>query len=73
MLRDKFSHLTIRPATNDDCKRVTKLVFDVLAEFGLQGDPDSTDADLKDLEANYLRRGGYHRPLVPNFQISELT
>src|ERR1043166_134475 len=58
MVPDKFSHLTIRPATNDDCERVTKLVFDVLAEFGLQGDPDTTDADLKDIEANYLNRGG---------------
>ena len=58
MLPDKFSQLTIRPATNRDCESVTKLVFDVLAEFSLEGDPDSTDADLKDIEANYLQRGG---------------
>lgn len=66
MLPDKFSHLTIRPATNDDCERVTKLVFDVLAEFGLQGDPETTDADLKDVEANYLRRGGAFEVIEDN-------
>lgn len=53
-----LSDLIIRPATNDDCERVTKLVFGVLAEFGLEGDPETTDADLKDLEANYRQRGG---------------
>ena len=53
-----LSHLTIRSANNDDCERVTKLVFDVLAEFGLAVEPDGIDADLKDLEANYRQRGG---------------
>lgn len=58
MLPENFSRLTIRPATNDDCERVAKLVLDVLAEFGLEVEPDTTDADLKDIEANYLQRGG---------------
>ena len=58
MLPEKLAHLTIRPATNDDCERVSELVSEVLAEFGLQADPDTTDADLKDIEANYLQRGG---------------
>ena len=58
MRPEKFSHLIIRPANNTDCERVAKLVFDVLAEFGLEPDPETTDSDLKDLEANYLRRGG---------------
>jgi len=53
-----LSHLKIRSATNDDCRRVTELVFGVLAEFGLESDPDTTDADLQDIEANYLKRGG---------------
>ncbi|MEP6820009.1 MAG: GNAT family N-acetyltransferase [bacterium] len=57
-LPPNLSDLTIRPANNDDCKRVSKLVFGVLAEFGLEGDPDTTDADLKDIEANYQQRGG---------------
>jgi putative acetyltransferase len=55
---EKFSQLRIRTATNYDCESVTRLVFDVLAEFNLRGDPETTDADLKDIEANYLRRGG---------------
>ena len=58
MLPENLSHLTFRSANNDDCASVTTLVFGVLAEFGLSGDPDSIDADLKDLEANYLERGG---------------
>ena len=53
-----LTQLTIRPANNDDCERVTKLVSSVLAEFGLAVEPDGIDADLKDLEANYLQRGG---------------
>jgi len=58
MLPEEFSHLTLRSANNGDCERVGELVFGVLSEFGLSGDPDATDADLKDLEANYLQRGG---------------
>ena len=58
MLPENLSHLTVRSANNDDCERVAELVFAVLAEFGLAGDPDTTDADLRDIEANYQQRGG---------------
>ena len=58
MLPESLSHLTIRSATNDDRERVTELVFGVLREFGLEADPKTTDADLYDIEGNYLRRGG---------------
>lgn len=58
MLPESLSHLTIRPASNDDLQPIVKLVFGVLKEFGLQPDPSSTDADLQDIETNYLRRGG---------------
>jgi len=58
MLPKVFPHLTIRSATNDDCKRVAELVFGVLGEFGLAPDAETTDADLQDIEANYLHRGG---------------
>src|SRR5688572_28173802 len=58
LLPENLSHLKIRSATNDDCERVAELVFGVLAEFRLESDPDTTDADLQDIEANYLRRGG---------------
>ena len=53
-----LSPLNIRPATNDDRNRVSELVFGVLGEFGLEPDPTTTDADLQDIEANYLQRGG---------------
>ncbi len=58
MLPDDLSHLTIRSATNDDRQRVAELVFGVLGEYGLEPDPETTDADLQDIEANYLQRGG---------------
>ena len=49
---------TFRAATNADVENVKSLVFGVLAEYGLTPDADGTDADLNDIEANYLRRGG---------------
>jgi len=58
MLPKDLSHLTIRSATNDDRERVAELVFGVLAEYGLEPEPETTDADLQDIEANYLQRGG---------------
>lgn len=57
MLPQSLSHLTFRPASNDDLKPIVKLVFGVLREFGLQPDSGGTDADLQDIEANYLQRG----------------
>jgi putative acetyltransferase len=48
----------IRPATNEDCPRVQNLVFGILREYDLTVETDGTDADLADLEANYLKRGG---------------
>ena len=37
---------------------VRDIVFSVLAEYRLQPDPDGTDADLSDLEGQYIARGG---------------
>ncbi|MCX5645385.1 MAG: GNAT family N-acetyltransferase [Phycisphaerae bacterium] len=48
----------LRPATNTDCEPVSNLVFTVLGEYGLKPDPGCTDADLKDIEKSYLKRGG---------------
>jgi putative acetyltransferase len=48
----------LRPATNADCRPVTDLVYAVLGEYRLAPDPACTDADLKDIEQSYLRRGG---------------
>ena len=50
--------ITSRIATNDDRERIQALVFSVLQEFGLRGDPEGTDRDLNDIEANYADRGG---------------
>lgn len=54
----RASDVSIRAATNDDRERIEALVFGALAEHGLRPDPATTDADLKDIEAGYLARGG---------------
>ena len=54
----KFDDIIIRPATNADCTRVMALVSAVLAEFQLPFEPESKDADLKDIESSYLEAGG---------------
>jgi len=48
----------LRPADNTDCEDIVRLVFDVLKEYDLKPDPASTDADIKDIESSYFRRGG---------------
>ncbi len=50
--------IVIRTATNRDTGRIIALVFGVLREYGLPSDLDSKDADLKDIEGNYIRSGG---------------
>lgn len=48
----------IRAATDADRDQVISLVSDVLAEFGLPFELDSKDADLQEIERDYLRAGG---------------
>jgi len=48
----------LRAATNTDCRNVAALVYGVLKEYGLKPAPESTDADLKDIERSYPVRGG---------------
>lgn len=55
---ESIDDVTIRPATNDDGELIRALVFGVLDEFGLPSDPAGKDADLNDIESNYLRSGG---------------
>ena len=50
--------MLIRSATNDDAPAVRELVSGVLAEYGLLAEHEGVDADLADLEANYIARGG---------------
>ena len=59
MLPEELAHLRVRSATNKDRERVVEIVFGVLEEFGLQADPGTTDADLQDIEGNYIERGGF--------------
>ncbi len=48
----------LRRASNEDREEVTRLVYGVLKEYGLEPDPDATDADLKDIERSYFTGGG---------------
>ena len=50
--------IQVRPATNEDCKSVQNLIFDVLHEYGLKPAPDGIDRDISDIEANFIGRGG---------------
>src|SRR6266699_2310895 len=54
----RIADIVIRSATNADGERVIELVSTVLAEFHLPFDPDSKDADLKDIEGSYVQAGG---------------
>ncbi len=49
----------IRAATNADLPRIVGIVFSVLESYGLKPDPAGTDADLADLDAVYVRNGGF--------------
>ena len=53
-----MDNVTFRLASNADCRRLAEIVSSVLAEYGLQFVPDTTDADLTDIDAHYIRRGG---------------
>ena len=48
----------MRRASNKDREEVTRLVYGVLKEYGLEPDPGATDADLADIERSYFARGG---------------
>ncbi len=48
----------MRPATNADAPAIRELVFGVLGEYGLLAEHQGVDADLADIQANYISRGG---------------
>ena len=54
----------LRPATRADGPEVTAVVFSVLEEYGLRGDPHDTDRDLSDIEQTYFRAGGCFDVLI---------
>jgi putative acetyltransferase len=53
-----FRTMNIRPAISSDETAITKLVFDILRDYGLQPDPGTTDVDLSDIESHYFKNGG---------------
>ncbi|MDO8629906.1 MAG: GNAT family N-acetyltransferase [Phycisphaerales bacterium] len=50
--------MLIRSATNADADAIRTLVFGVLGEYGLLAEHEGVDADLSDIEGNYIARGG---------------
>ena len=50
--------IQLRDATVDDRETATRIVFEVLAEYGLRPDPDDADADLAALPGSYTDSGG---------------
>ncbi|MFC1793379.1 GNAT family N-acetyltransferase [Planctomycetota bacterium] len=48
----------LRPANNKDSSNIADLVYGILREYGLKPAPESTDADIKDIEHTYFKRGG---------------
>lgn len=63
-MAQSIQDVRIRTATNQDVDGIMALVFETLREHGLKPDPDSTDADLKDIEANYIKPGGMFEVIV---------
>jgi putative acetyltransferase len=56
MIKESWPRL--RPADNNDCDDIARLVYGVLKEYNLKPAPDSTDADIKDIKSSYFDRGG---------------
>jgi putative acetyltransferase len=56
--------LSLRCAKPSDREAIKALVFGVLADYGLQGDPEGTDRDLADLDGAYLKSGGVFDVLI---------
>ena len=56
--------LSLRSAVPADRHAIEALVFSVLADYGLHGDPEGTDRDLADLDGVYLKSGGTFDVLI---------
>jgi N-acetylglutamate synthase-like GNAT family acetyltransferase len=50
--------IVVRPATNADGEKIRHLIYSVLEEYDLVPEPAGTDADIENVEANYIDRGG---------------
>lgn len=56
--------VNFRSASNADIPAIQELVFSVLKEYELEPDPETTDADLADIQASYFDNGGRFDVLV---------
>lgn len=61
--------MNIRKADNTDIEAIKEVIFEVLEEYGLQPDPESTDSDLSDIEGNYILNGGYFGVIEENGKV----
>ena len=50
--------MRIRSATNEDANAIREIVFVALEEYGLMTEHEGVDADLDDIERNYISAGG---------------
>ncbi len=56
--------MTFRSATNTDREAIESLIFGILRAHGLEPSPESTDADLADIEGFYSEGTGFFDVLV---------
>ena len=56
--------MKLRPAVSRDRESIESLIFPILRSYGLEPSPESTDADLKDIESHYAENGGSFDVLV---------
>jgi putative acetyltransferase len=52
-------NVKIRSATNHDAKRIVTLVKSILSEYELQFDIETSESDLRNIEATYTNSGGW--------------
>lgn len=57
---------TLRQATNDDIGAIQHVVFTVLEEYGLTPDPSGKDADINDVETNFITPNGFFGVVLDN-------
>ncbi|MBC7797299.1 MAG: GNAT family N-acetyltransferase, partial [Pyrinomonadaceae bacterium] len=55
---ENIENINIRAATNAEIDNIKTLIFGVLREYALKPEPNGTDIDLNDIEANYVHRNG---------------
>lgn len=54
----QLADVIIRPATKQDTASIVALVKGILLEYQLEFDPETSEADLNDIDATYFKSGG---------------